>query len=714
VSLTFVRIGLVAAAMVLTGTSLALAETQATPVAQASPPPPADFGNPPSGQIPILYNDHHVYARPDVLKQGRVLAALAKDGTIYIPLRSMFEQMGGTVTYDASSKTATVSKAGASVVVTVGKPEVVINGESRPLDVPPILYHGDVLVPVRVISETMGAYVQWVPDRHLVVVRYIPPTPPPTEAPPPPAPPPATEAPPPPPPPTPNPLNLGGYFRSYYFTRQNASNNPGVQFNFSPGAKYNSNAVNQASWNSAIDLHGEYDFPSGWLVGATYLYANPIDGPCVVPANHAKGDICVTQLPPNTNPDDTLPGFTMSTLYQAYAGFKNNNFDGQLGNILFSSPWANAADSRLKPAAFQGGYLSYTTKSFWTFEGADMLTFENRTSSQFSQQTLLTSYPSGSPGLGSNIYLPNGNGINSNGFGYGKVAYGNPNTFGFSADGNFYGVSDIVNMWWFDGRYRFGNSPLMPWVGLQGGWENNSGMSYIGKIDSQVFGAQLGLNVTKNIVFTAGYDQIPWHTDTVYLPKNVTCSNSNYQITAKGATLAYFLPSDTAQCFTNTNGTTDIYYGGWASPYTDSYAGGAPLPGASWAGDPLFTTSIDQGMADRRAPGSSWRAALIFTSTNRKWVFLGSDAWYNYGNALAPEKTEDWNLDGQYHFSYVPPNGGHYRGLLLRYRYMQRTLSNTYCGASATICPPGASIGSTYLGGLPLFKYNRAQLEYDF
>src|SRR5580658_508061 len=181
---------LIAAAMVVAGTSFALAETQATPVAQTGSPPPADFGAPPSGQIPILYNDRHVYANPDILKQGRVLAALVRGGTIFIPLRSMFEQMGATVSYDAASKTATVSKAGAQVVVTVGKPEVVINGESRPLDVPPIVYQGVVLVPVRVISEGMGAYVQWVPDRHIVVVRYIPATPPPSPAPPPPAPPP--------------------------------------------------------------------------------------------------------------------------------------------------------------------------------------------------------------------------------------------------------------------------------------------------------------------------------------------------------------------------------------------------------------------------------------------------------------------------------------------------------------------------------------------
>src|SRR6202043_689384 len=88
--------------------------------------------------------------------------------------------------YDPASKTVDVSKPGSDVKVTVGRPEVVINGESRPLDVPPELYKGAVVVPVRVVSEGMGAYVQWVPDRRIVVVRYVPAvvsTPPPTPTP---------------------------------------------------------------------------------------------------------------------------------------------------------------------------------------------------------------------------------------------------------------------------------------------------------------------------------------------------------------------------------------------------------------------------------------------------------------------------------------------------------------------------------------------------
>jgi hypothetical protein len=214
-------------------------------VAQANTPP-ADFGSPPSGEVPILFNDHHVYSRPDRLKQGRVLAALVKGSTILVPLRSLFEQTGATVSWDPGTKTVDVSKPGSDVKVTVGKPEVIINGESRPLDVPPEIYKGAVVVPLRVIAEGMGAYVQWVPDKHLVVVRYIasiPPSPPP--------PPPATPTPAPPPPspsptPVPKPTTVYEHFivGDYIFSSKTYNE-------FSPGN----------TGKSSYAIRGAYEFP---------------------------------------------------------------------------------------------------------------------------------------------------------------------------------------------------------------------------------------------------------------------------------------------------------------------------------------------------------------------------------------------------------------------------------------------------------------------
>ena len=301
-----------------------------TQIAQAGPAaPPADFGTPPSGEVPILFNDRHVYSKPDRLKANRVLAALVRGNTILIPLRSMFEQMGATVSYDPASKTVDVSKPGSDVKVTVGRPEVVINGESRPLDVPPEIYKGAVVVPVRVISEGMGAYVQWVPDRRIVVVRYIPaapPTPLPTPVP---TPVPPVVTPPPPvitPSPTPTPVARNPY---EHFIVGDYIFNPKVYNEFSPG---NSGKGGSYSARGAVEfplfglpwmLEGDYrsySYPHNSGINPALLAggANPCNTPAGVgPANGDQG--CVTVI--GGYGQVAVPSFTA----------RDTDFDGRFG-----------------------------------------------------------------------------------------------------------------------------------------------------------------------------------------------------------------------------------------------------------------------------------------------------------------------------------------------------------------------------------------------
>jgi hypothetical protein len=229
-----------------------------------------EFGSPPSGEIPILFNDHHVYSKPDVLKQGRVLAALVRGGTILVPLRSMFEQMGATVSFDPASRTVDVTKPGSDVKVTLGKPEVTINGETRPLDVPPMMYRGQILVPVRVISEGMGAYVQWVPDKRVVVVRYAPPTPPP----PPVAPPPATPA----PTTAPTPAPAAAPYQDHFIAGDYIIN-PKVYNEFSPG---NTGKGGSYAIRGALEFN-LFNLP--WMIaGDMRTYAYPHNCPDANPA----------------------------------------------------------------------------------------------------------------------------------------------------------------------------------------------------------------------------------------------------------------------------------------------------------------------------------------------------------------------------------------------------------------------------------------------
>jgi hypothetical protein len=301
---------LLAALLASAGTigAIAAPSSSGSGLAQAGAPPAANFGTPPSGQIPILYNDHHVYAKPDVLKQGRVLAARVKNGTLLIPLRSMFEQMGATVSYDAGTKTATVSKPGSEVKVTVGKPEVLINGESRPLDVPPMIYQGNVLVPVRVISEGMGAYVQWVPEQRVVVVRYLPATPPPPPA----------SAPPPPPPPTPTPAPVVKPYKDLFIAGDYIIS-PKVYNEFSPGN----------TGISSYAVRGAFEFDAlniPWMIAGTFEQYG-------YPHNCGSGNADVANVDPScfvTGVGSTPGGHSYSTFVPAFTA-RDTNVEAKLG-----------------------------------------------------------------------------------------------------------------------------------------------------------------------------------------------------------------------------------------------------------------------------------------------------------------------------------------------------------------------------------------------
>ncbi len=105
----------------------------------------------------------------------------------------------------------------------------------------------------------------------------------------------------------------------------------------------------------------------------------------------------------------------------------------------------------------------------------------------------------------------------------------------------------------------------------------------------------------------------------MFLPKGASCSSSTYQLSTKGVTVANFLPlasNGTAVCSNNANGSVNLYYGGWASPYTDNYTS-----------DPLFTTMGAQGMIERRSAGSSEKLQLTYTSQNKRITFLAAYGW---------------------------------------------------------------------------------------
>jgi hypothetical protein len=481
--------------------------------------------------------------------------------------------------------------------------------------------------------------------------------------------------------PTPNPFSYSGFVRSYYFTRTNQSNFPQA-----------ATQINQASFNTAINLHGQYTFTgSNLTLGGTYLYANPLNN-CYDPIKHiTPGDPCNNSKSNNktypgwkgTRPDDTLPGFGLNTLYEAYLQYKDPTLMVKIGDQVINTPWANPSDSRLKPVAFQGGDLTYKFNKNWNGEVGYFNRFEDRVQSDFVNATLLTLRPPSADGSGlpGNISSPGT--ITNNGFIYGRLGYANTN---LTSNLHYYGFDKIANLIWLDGKYGW-KTPIKPFVAIQYGNERSTGAQIIGKIASDVYGVQVGASFGPNVDVAVSYNNVPQKTDTIVLPAGTSCPSTGSAIHQIKGTLPYFLPTGgTTNCVTNADGTTKVYYGGFASPYTDSYAT-----------DPLFTTTISQGMADRRSPGQAGKVAATFQTNDKRIKFIAARAYYQYGNGTSGvSPTQETNLDGTYYFRKLPKSGP-YHGLFFRYRYAERTIANTQ-----------------FYGGLPVFKYNRAQLELDF
>lgn len=91
------------------------------------------------------------FDQPPVMQGGRVL----------VPLRGIFENLGADVIYSPATRTIKATGDGQTVELTLGQREAYVNGKQIYLDVPADTIGGRTMVPLRFVSEAMGADVKW-------------------------------------------------------------------------------------------------------------------------------------------------------------------------------------------------------------------------------------------------------------------------------------------------------------------------------------------------------------------------------------------------------------------------------------------------------------------------------------------------------------------------------------------------------------------------
>ena len=92
------------------------------------------------------------------------------DDRVLVPFRAIFEAFGAEVDWDEETQTVTAAMEDRYIILQIGKPEIQISSDIAPLDVPPVLVNDRTLVPVRAVSEGLGADVQWDEEQNLVLI----------------------------------------------------------------------------------------------------------------------------------------------------------------------------------------------------------------------------------------------------------------------------------------------------------------------------------------------------------------------------------------------------------------------------------------------------------------------------------------------------------------------------------------------------------------
>jgi len=96
--------------------------------------------------------------------------AVMQDGRVMVPLRGIFESLGADVVFDNASRTIKASKGDRVVELALGSREAMINGQMSYLDVPASSIGGRTMVPLRFVSEALGADVRWSPVTRTVAL----------------------------------------------------------------------------------------------------------------------------------------------------------------------------------------------------------------------------------------------------------------------------------------------------------------------------------------------------------------------------------------------------------------------------------------------------------------------------------------------------------------------------------------------------------------
>ena len=98
------------------------------------------------------------------------VAPVIENGTTLVPLRIISENLGAKVTWEMETQSILIEKENSVIMLEIGKTSVLVNNQAKTMTLAPKIINGSTMVPIRFVSENLGVFVNWDGDSRTVQI----------------------------------------------------------------------------------------------------------------------------------------------------------------------------------------------------------------------------------------------------------------------------------------------------------------------------------------------------------------------------------------------------------------------------------------------------------------------------------------------------------------------------------------------------------------
>ena len=115
------------------------------------------------------YDNITIYVNEEMLQCNA--APYIENGRTMVPMRKIFEALGAKVDWEGTTHTITATKDNIEIILQINNLKMKNNGVDENLDVAPIIVGGITFVPVRAVSQSLKANVEWLGHNQSVYIN---------------------------------------------------------------------------------------------------------------------------------------------------------------------------------------------------------------------------------------------------------------------------------------------------------------------------------------------------------------------------------------------------------------------------------------------------------------------------------------------------------------------------------------------------------------